>query len=264
MNSPEFNELISNELQDGNVIHNGKMSLNIPGSETQALTGTISTAGEHYLFVVELAYRDQTNIVTLLKDELEETRQELNKIQSILQQRDHHISELLLTDELTSLPNRKHLEQHLQQEFSRSDREKYPISLAIADIDHFKNVIDRYDRKTADHLLQAFSQSLQSAVRTGDFVARLGADEFIIVYPNTDLDLAVEVSHRVKSKVSFSGPGMTQERFSCSFGIAERRPQESGNALIKHAGMALFRAKQTGGNNVMAFVPGEYPEPLAN
>ena len=188
----------------------------------------------------------------------------MNKIQLILQQRDHHISELLLTDELTSLPNRKHLEHHLEQEFARSDRENYSLSLAIADIDHFKSVIDRYDRKTGDQLLQAFSQSLQSAVRTGDFVARLGADEFIIVYPNTDLDLAVEVSHRVKSKVSFSGSGLSQEQFSCSFGIAERRPQEPGNALIKHAGMAVFRAKQTGGNNVMAFVPGEYPEPLAN
>jgi len=230
----------------------------------QSCNGTISTAGEHYLLVAELPTTDQINVITLLKDELEDTREELDKIQSILQQRNHHISELLLTDELTSLPNRKHLEQHLEQEFARSDRQNYSLSMAIADIDHFKNVIDRYDRKTGDQLLQAFSQSLQSAVRTGDFVARLGVDEFIIVYPNTDLDLAVEVSQRVKNKISFSGTGLSQEQFSCSFGIAERRPQEHGNQLIKHAGMALFRAKQTGGNNVMAYVPGQYPEPLAN
>ena len=251
---PLFRELTAIKPSDGGtLLYQGTLTLGSDKTGDISLNGSFHGLGDYYLFVAE---HNDTNL-----EQINTTIVQLNRK---LEQREKKISELMLTDELTTLPNRRYLEQYLEQEFARSDRNDHPLSLALVDIDRFKRVNDQLGYDSGDRLLRQFAQSLKTAVRTGDFVARLGGEEFIIVYPNTDLDQAMEVSERVRNRISTKRDKQIPWEITSSFGVAERRPQEPGQHLIKHADIALYRAKQTGCNNVIAYIPGEFPEPKSN
>jgi diguanylate cyclase (GGDEF)-like protein len=165
------------------------------------------------------------------------------------------LREEAIRDPITGCFNRRYLEETLQREFSRAQRESYPLSLAMIDIDHFKIVNDTYGHPAGDAMLQILGLMLRSQTRAGDFVCRYGGDEFLLVLPNMRLQDAL---HRAETwRGSFQETEICYDeqilQASLSMGVA-CFPQHGtqSEAVILAADRALYRAKNGGRNRVVS------------
>lgn len=169
-----------------------------------------------------------------------------------------HSRRLANTDGLTGLFNHRHLQERLQQEIDRARRYGRPLSVVMADIDHFKDFNDAFGHPCGDEALIAVSDTLRRVGRTPDIVARYGGEEFLLVLPETDSSQARIVAERARQCVEALGlPGAAGRSYSMtlSLGVAELAPEDvvqscSKSSLIKRADEALYAAKRSGRNRV--------------
>lgn len=151
-----------------------------------------------------------------------------------------------ITDRLTGLYNREKLDEVLEDERRRFDRYHEPYSLILADIDHFKQVNDRFGHQRGDAVLQRFSRLLQEQVREADTLGRWGGEEFMIICPHTDAEGAHALAENLRRSVeALSLDG--DLRLTASFGVAEVR-EANTDELIGRADRALYDSKETGRN----------------
>jgi two-component system, cell cycle response regulator len=171
---------------------------------------------------------------------------------------ERRILQLANTDALTGVLNRRAFMVRLQIEVERAVRECTPLSIVLADLDHFKNINDRYGHQTGDLVLQEFAEQLTVLSRQYDFVARYGGEEFAVCFPGLDDSEVILVAERMRRKVEDLRVHTTDPsesiRFTASFGAASlcQDYEESLNALIARADSALYRAKREGRNCVCA------------
>ncbi len=169
---------------------------------------------------------------------------------------EHRLQALACTDALTGLLNRRVFMDRMAQEISRTQREKRPLSLILADIDHFKRVNDTYGHQAGDFVLQRFADQLQASARPYDFLGRYGGEEFIFCLPGADEVLATAIAERMRCQIEEMEtmlPGGSQSiRITASFGTASYSIESGENVdlLIKRADDALYLAKDKGRNCV--------------
>src|ERR1700722_11066637 len=108
---------------------------------------------------------------------------------------------LALVDPLTGLNNRRFLENHLATMLEQAQRRRAALSLMIFDIDHFKNVNDTHGHDCGDEVLKGFADRLRRVIRGGDLLCRLGGEEFVIVMPNSSVEIAAKVAERTRSAI---------------------------------------------------------------
>ncbi|MCX7995938.1 MAG: diguanylate cyclase, partial [candidate division WOR-3 bacterium] len=162
--------------------------------------------------------------------------------------------EMSLTDSLTRIANRRHFDLILENEIKRGRGYARYVSLAMIDLDHFKDFNDKYGHLAGDQLLISIASKLKSTVRDTDLVARYGGEEFAIIFPETPNNAALKVCERVRQAIENNY--ITLKKFgkvgtTISVGVATY-PQSAQNAqeLIKKADLALYRAKKLGRNRV--------------
>lgn len=168
---------------------------------------------------------------------------------------------LAVTDQLTGVYNRRGFEEMSEKVFSLSRRNDFDVSVAVADIDHFKSINDRFGHSKGDEALVSFAETLRQAVRDEDIIGRVGGEEFVIILPNTGLEKAHVVIERIRKIVEDNPVDPTGVNISMtsSFGLAKVDPsQENINDAIEHADKALYLAKDSGRNRVEVF--GEHVE----
>ncbi len=157
------------------------------------------------------------------------------------------------TDGLTGLYNHRHLQERLQQEIERADRYGRPLSVAMADLDHFKSFNDTHGHPRGDEVLIAVSRTLRHLSRASDILARYGGEEFTLILPETTAEEAMVLAERARQCVEALdleiGDGV---RVTLSLGIAPYAPGMSKEALIGSADAALYAAKRGGRNRVFA------------
>ncbi len=169
------------------------------------------------------------------------------------------LERLSLTDPLTGVANRRHLEWRLSEEVARSSRYQYPLSALMLDIDHFKQVNDTYGHQVGDEVLKQLAQRLQQTLRRTDFIARYGGEEFLILAPQTPSDRALLMAERLRQLVANKPFSITPDlnlTITVSIGVAifpDHAQNES--ELVKAADAALYRAKEMGRNRVCLFEP---------
>lgn len=171
-----------------------------------------------------------------------------------LNQRLQHLSE---TDQLTGLANRRFLEQRLQQEWGRAQRSGYSLALLLIDVDHFKQVNDRYGHPVGDQCLKQVAGVLNAGLRVAsDVAARYGGEEFCLLLPHTDSHGAQVVAERIRQQVEGSklDADGTPFQVTISAGVCAAVPGVNNSIaqLIKQADDALYQSKQTGRNRVTA------------
>jgi diguanylate cyclase (GGDEF)-like protein/PAS domain S-box-containing protein len=166
------------------------------------------------------------------------------------------MQELAITDGLTALYNRRYFYMLLENEIERTLRYEKPLSLIMMDIDHFKQVNDRYGHLAGDQVLESVASLSKGLLRHADIMFRYGGEEFTILLPETKADIAAKVAERIRSSIAETdfetkkGP----VRISMSFGVSQFNEQLSDvNAFIESADKALFDAKQAGRNCVRIF-----------
>jgi len=119
-----------------------------------------------------------------------------------LRQQVEELSNLALTDALTGLYNFRHFKTVLQAEMDRSKRSGVPISLVMIDLDNFKTVNDSYGHEVGNQVLKHVAEILTDELRTTDVVCRYGGEEFVVIFPGTDLNLAVKVADRIRQTIA--------------------------------------------------------------
>ena len=158
------------------------------------------------------------------------------------------------TDPLTGLCNRRCFMDAMSREFNRSSRNRTPLSLIMADIDHFKRINDTYGHQQGDAALVDVAELLSTHLREYDKAARFGGEEFALIFPETDIRQAVEVAERIRTEtgaLSFDGK-LKDLHLTISLGVATypRGGISSVDDLIREADAALYNAKRSGRNRV--------------
>lgn len=162
-------------------------------------------------------------------------------------------AELARIDPLTGLVNRRAFLERCSQERSRVERQKGPLSLALLDLDHFKEVNDRFGHQAGDQALRDFAKALVRTMRSTDALARTGGEEFAVLMPGTDGKTALEIAERIRAEVSTIA--LTEGRLTTSIGVAPWDGIESFEGWYHRADQALYRAKNSGRNRVELAAP---------
>ena len=177
------------------------------------------------------------------------------------------LEDLAFHDPLTELYSRHILVEFLDREISRTYRQSRPLSVVVADIDHFKNVNDRFGHEAGDRVLAKLADLLKTSLRASDLVARYGGEEFVAVLPNADLAAACLWAERMRERVESELATPDGNPVTISLGVSclspdageedqAQRGAESDrvgpSALIQEADKAMYRAKRNGRNRVAA------------
>jgi len=163
--------------------------------------------------------------------------------------------ELATTDGLTGLANRRHFMGRGDAELGRARRTGQPVSCIMFDVDHFKKFNDAYGHDAGDAVLKALARTARETLRGIDVLGRLGGEEFAALLPETGLEAALQVAERLRVAVAGMGlvHGGTPLAVTISLGVAQAAgPEETLEALLKRADQAMYEAKQSGRNRVVA------------
>ncbi|HEX6598454.1 MAG TPA: diguanylate cyclase [Gemmatimonadaceae bacterium] len=195
----------------------------------------------------------------------------IKRLQEALEERERELLEMnerlrymSLTDGLTGLDNRRHLNERIDEMFQHAQRLNEPFSVVMCDLDKFKSVNDTYGHQAGDEVLKQLASILKEEAREIDRVGRYGGEEFLLLLPGTVLDAAVTFAERVRKHVerhTFTFPGGSTKR-TASFGVAGwPHPKISdSDTLVRMADDALYVAKETGRNRVIRFDSDEFNE----
>lgn len=191
-----------------------------------------------------------------LADKLDSTHHYLQVIESDSRQLTDELSRvrlLSLTDELTGLPNRRAFLRRLEDEVARVQRYGFPLTLALMDLDKFKEINDKYGHAGGDEVLRVYSKNILSIFRHHDLVARYGGEEFAVLLPNTESEGALRALTKVKNRCAetrWQSNGSVVSVPTFSAGLALYKPGETSTAFVERVDKALYRAKRLGRNRV--------------
>jgi diguanylate cyclase (GGDEF)-like protein len=161
------------------------------------------------------------------------------------------LERLSVTDPLTGLFNRLRMMEVLENEVRRSRRLSHQFAVLMADVDLFKQYNDEHGHQTGDAVLKRVAAIMREASRDVDFVARYGGEEFLIMMPETEIDAAVDVAERIRTKLA--AEPLPAGRITLSMGVAAFPAHGDGaEALISAADRALYDAKRAGRDRVAA------------
>ena len=157
-----------------------------------------------------------------------------------------------LIDPLTGLPNRAAWAERLEQEVLAWQENGGHLLMAMLDLDHFKRINDNYGHQAGDKVLKIVANELRKRLRSRDFIARFGGEEFVMLVPQTALAGGISLAETLRTAIEacpfhFKGERVT---ITLSIGIAEFRSGERSDAVLKRADQALYRAKHLGRNRV--------------
>ena len=245
----------------------------MPGTDGLGVCSEIRTRARDYVYVIVLTARDRhedmvaaldggvDDFLTKPLDQVE-LRARLRSGQRVLdlQERLLRTQEALRHqashDPLTGLGNRRMILEELTSELARAGREHRAVSIAIGDLDHFKQINDTLGHAAGDLVLQTAAACLQSVLRSFEAVGRIGGEEFLLLFPGCEQSEAMQIAERARTAVAaarIEGPSGPISA-TMSLGVACRRPGDPIEpvALIERADLALYRAKAAGRNRVSA------------
>ena len=159
------------------------------------------------------------------------------------------------TDQLTTIANRKHFDEAIEQMAAEARETGEEFCLVIGDIDHFKSFNDTYGHTTGDQVLRFVAHTLKNNVKGRDLAVRFGGEEFAILLPQTKLQAAVIVANQIRTAIQAKelvkkSTGENLGRVTMSFGVARYRPEDTINEFIHRSDICLYQAKHAGRNKV--------------
>lgn len=233
-------EIAANQARDVEAIRSGKVT-RLPPRDIHVACGDGVTRDMEVFLAVE-----DDLVYSMYNDVTERNRAE-QALRDVLQAETLH-------DPLTSLFNRRYMDQVMEREFARASRSGKSVAVIMADIDHFKKVNDAFGHDCGDEVLRVIARQLSASVRKGDTVCRYGGEEFVLVLPETSVEIACERAERLRGvigQLSVSSNGQPIGRVTISLGVAAY-PQHGDRpeAVLKAADEALLRAKREGRDRV--------------
>lgn len=219
------------------------------------------------LLETELLARLHAGVRTVrLEDELARRVEAQELANRQLARANEHLREIAITDELTGLPNRRYALMRLQEEWARAERNGQPLSCAVFDLDHFKEVNDRHGHAVGDLVLREVVDLLRKSLRSVDVIHRMGGDEFMILFPGQSAESVAIPMERCCQAVAcekFCAPKHALH-VSMTVGIACRTGQmRRPHNLLHAADTTMLEAKRAGGNRVLCHTAFEQTEAVS-
>lgn len=186
--------------------------------------------------------KDISNSADMLDNQVDELKKIIEKA-----------NEIIVTDGLTTIYNRRFIIERLPAEQKGTSKNNAPLSIIMTDIDFFKKINDIYGHLAGDFILKEFAKIIhQSLSKKTDWVARYGGEEFLICLPNTSKKEAFRFAEEIRQKVEETLYHYDSQtiRITASFGVAENTNEDSYDSLLTKADQALYHAKNNGRNNV--------------
>lgn len=169
----------------------------------------------------------------------------------------HQMHELIFTDSLTKLYNRRYIDEQLPLELTRSFEKDEPLSVIYADIDHFKRINDQYGHVVGDYVLKKIAEIILRQIRSEDgWVTRYGGEEFLICLPKINRKTAVKIAHRIRRVIENCHPYAESQalRVTCSFGVQtvyKKSNIKTVDEIVALVDRKLYEAKKNGRNRVI-------------
>lgn len=189
----------------------------------------------------------------------------LNRALIHSQDMEEQLEVLAVTDQLTSLPNRRAFDLVYTTEFRRAARHRTSLAVLLIDVDHFKRVNDKYGHRVGDVVLTRIAKQISRSIRRpGDFAARYGGEEFVAILPETERDGAMMIAERMRAAIQSMVPSPKEpdlDAVTVSIGVAVAKIERSSSPddPINHADRALYEAKRAGRNRVVFYEHDETP-----
>jgi diguanylate cyclase len=154
------------------------------------------------------------------------------------------------TDQLTGLPNRRHILGLLDEALTTNEGTASGLCVAVIDIDHFKAINDAHGHEAGDAVLEHFARSCRARVRTQDHLGRTGGEEFLLLLPEISLDQAVHIIDRIRDGFPAAVLRHNGLKLPCTFsaGVTEALPDDDRSSILRRADRALYTAKENGRN----------------
>lgn len=189
-------------------------------------------------------------LINQLSKQLNAMEQEADLLRHQLQQKHTEA----MRDVLTGVPNRLAYEERIHSELARSKRYGKPFLCFVVDVDHFKNVNDKFGHSAGDRVLKIIADILQDNIRESDFLARYGGEEFVIIMPETELKLGLKVAEKLKRKIEKCDFYYRDNpvKITISGGITESNSEDSVVSIFDRADDALYKAKDSGRNKIIS------------
>ena len=218
-------------------------------TEIQRIRHELSADPNDQDSIAAAIFRSVSNVIQVnerLQDQLFHAEQKLERKE---RQIESHMAEAR-TDALTALPNRRAFDDTMKQQAALHQRNGTPYGLIHLDVDHFKQLNDRWGHPAGDEVLKTVAAAVRQASRESELVARVGGEEFSVVVPNASIDALIAASERIRKAVE-AAPIWIQETkvpVTVSVGAALTSSGESGKSLIARSDAALYASKQDGRN----------------
>lgn len=183
---------------------------------------------------------------------LETAHAKLQQLAAELREKEMQLELQAREDALTRVFNRRYLDAQLQQEFDRAVRFKRPLTIVMADVDHFKSVNDRFSHAIGDEVLRIAARLMKTSIRSVDTVARYGGEEFAILLPETGREAALIVCEKIRSAIAeYPWHDVHPDlHVTASFGCSDDITSGSPSQMLHHADQKLFEAKRLGRDRV--------------
>ena len=226
------------------------------GANTRLAQQTDATSVRDIVLALIEDNRHMRDKLADVRDQLEDSKLQVLQLQNVLERSE----EAGMRDAVTLIGNRRYFDETIAQQLERAHRTGETFCLALADIDRFKLINDRFGHLVGDRFLRLFAEILVQNVRGQDRVARFGGEEFALMMPGASLENATAAAERIRRALETKrwalGPtGGPVGPITASFGVAVLRAGETGEDLIKRADDRLYQAKSQGRNCVMANSP---------
>ncbi len=202
---------------------------------------------------LSLAFSCMLAVMAYLASEVTALRVAFDRRRERLNEAMEQLSEIAMRDELTGLYNRRYIMDVLGRQKALADRGHLSFTLCYCDLDHFKRINDRYGHQAGDRVLHDFAEVALGVVRSVDFVARLGGEEFLLVLVGADEEMAERVAERLceRTRRLAMVPEDPNYRQTVSVGLAAFRPGERVEDVIQRADQALYSAKSQGRDRIV-------------
>lgn len=194
-----------------------------------------------------------TNMFNQMTDALRNKHAEIIAANQAMQRQNQLLQKLSITDGLTGLYNRTRLDTILSEQLARFKRHDRPFCLLMIDIDYFKTINDKLGHIVGDRILVAVASVLLKSIRTIDYAARFGGDEFMVILTETNSGAAIKTAERIRTAASAACLSFKEHpiQITLSIGIAQSRHDDiTPNDLIARADAALYEAKESGRDRV--------------
>lgn len=244
-----FDEAVSAQVQD---IHDDMSTADNLDDLKNKVEKRLSVVSDHikqYRINEQARYSSAQQNVENMQSRLQLLEQESGDLRQLILEKNKEA----MVDVLTEIPNRLAYEKKAAEEIARCKRFSVPLSMAVWDVDLFKQVNDTHGHKVGDKVLKAVAQLLSARMRETDFIARYGGEEFVMFLPGADENKALELADTLREKIAACNfkhrSGIVRITASC--GITSFSKGDSHESMFERADRALYAAKDSGRNRCM-------------